>query len=287
MKIVDFSLEQGNKYFATIEGVRFFVGNRVAFDGGKGLMNVIGNAAQKYDRLQFRSRYGVWADFLHPTAMAEGGLYHTLNTYDRARFTFSFLQFAAHVPNGDFVVYFRRILALPQASEYFPDLAIEHDRVVRRTETASVQLESDSSTQGLMDYFNPSREEVEDTEVIQSAKCIHWVQNDPEHRRLQVDVGIANFRNKMAEYAVRYGLDGHADSICLVIADIRHQGRARSPEIVAALRSGDALEELLRIGEPQYHERLAVLRSEIGRLTAEGVLGKRNYSIAKKDFVDA
>src|SRR4029077_13113615 len=156
-----------------IDSSRFFIGSRVAFEGGKGLMNVSGTAAQKYDRTQFQGTHGFWADFIHPTAMAEGALYHTLNTYDRARFTFSFLQFAAHVPNGDFVVYLRRILALPQASEYFPDLAIEHDRVVRRTENGSVQLESDSSTQGLMDYFNPSREEVEDTEVIQSAKCIH------------------------------------------------------------------------------------------------------------------
>src|SRR5262249_1670586 len=109
MKIVSFSLEQGNKYFGKIDGTRFFIGSRVAFEGGKGLMNVSGTSAQKYDRAAFRPTYGFWADFIHPTAMVEGALYHTLNTYDRAHFTFSFLQYAAHVPNGDFVVYLRAL----------------------------------------------------------------------------------------------------------------------------------------------------------------------------------
>ena len=104
MKIVSFSLEQGNKYFGKIDGTRFFIGSRVSFGGSKGLMNLVGTPAQKYNRADFRPVHGFWADFIHPTAMAEGALYHTLNTYDRARFTFSFLQFGAHVPNGDFVV---------------------------------------------------------------------------------------------------------------------------------------------------------------------------------------
>ena len=47
---------------------------------------------------------------MHPTAIAEGALFHTLNTYDRAQFTFSFLQFAAHVLDGDFVAHLRALL---------------------------------------------------------------------------------------------------------------------------------------------------------------------------------
>ena len=35
MKIVEFTLEQGNKYFGKIDGTRFFIGSRVPFDGGK------------------------------------------------------------------------------------------------------------------------------------------------------------------------------------------------------------------------------------------------------------
>lgn len=285
MKVVSFSLEQGNKYYGKIDGARFFIGSRVSYEGGKGLMNVTGTSAHKYDRSVYRESFGFWADFIHPTAMAEGALYHTLNTYDRAYFTFSFLQYAAHVPNGDFVVYLRALLKLPLAKEYFPDLTLQNNRVCRIMDNGVIALESDTSTAPLLDYLNPSLKEVEDTEVIQAAKFVHWAQNDLLHRRTQVEIGIAHFKEKVASYAKQYGLDGADDTICLAIADIRHQGRAKSPVIAAALQSSNPLNELLKIGEPKYHERLVVLRREINALTNNGTFGSLKYSTAKGDFV--
>jgi len=286
MKIVEFTLEQGNKYFGRVDdGERFFIGSRVPFDGGKGLMNIKGTPDQRYNRQEFRGTHGFWADFIHPTAMAEGALYHTLNTYDRARFTFSFLQYAAHVPNGDFVVYFRALLKLPLAVEYFHDLTLKNNRITRVTDNGTTQLESDTSTEGLMDYLNPSRSEVEDTEVVQAAKFVHWAQNDPAHRQTQIDIGISHFKANMVSYANRYDLDGALDSICLVVADIRHQGRAKSPAIVTALNSSKPLESLLAIGESKYPDRIATLRREIKKLTEEGTLGTHVYNLAQRDFV--
>ena len=285
MKIVNFSLEQGNKYFGEIDGSRFFIGSRVPYEGGKGLMNVGGTPAQKYDRAFFRPIHGFWADFIHPTAMAEGALFHTLNTYDRAHFTFTFLQYAAHVPNGDFVVYLRALLKLPLAPEYFPDLILNNNRVCRITDDGILALESDTSTSLLLDYLNPSIREIEDTEVIQAAKFIHWTQNDPSHRETQLEIGIAHFKEKMAKYATQYGLDEADDSVCLVVADIRHQGRAKSVEIMSALQASSPLEALLKIGEPKYHARLLALRREINKLTAEGILGVHKYSTETGDFV--
>ena len=286
MKVVSFCLEQGNKYYGKIDGQRFFIGTRVSYEGNKGLMNVSGAAAQRYDRSTYRPTFGFWADFIHPTATAEGALFHTLNTYDRAHFTFSFLQFAAHVPNGDFVVYLRSLLGLSLAKEYFPDLTLQNGRICRDTDSGLVvPLESDASTSQLLDYLNPSLNEVEDTEVIQAAKFIHWAQNDAQHRQVQIEVGINLFKQKMLSYANRYGLDGVDDTICLVIADIRHQGRAKSPIIELALQSPDPLEALLKIGEPTYHTRLVTLRREIKALIADGTLGKRKYSVGKSDFV--
>lgn len=286
MKIVGFSLEQGNKYFGEIDGEkRFFIGNRVSYEGGKGLMNISGTSEQKYNRNVYRDHFGFWADFIHPTAMAEGALYHTLNTYDSAHFTFSFLQFAAHVPNGDFVVYLRALLKLPLAQEYFPDLTLQNNRVCRVSDGSVVALESDTSTALLLDYLNPSLKELEDTEIIQAAKFVHWAQNDPAHREVQIKIGISKFKEKMASHAKQYSLDGADDTICLVVADIRHQGRARSPEIVAALQSSNPLNELLNIGEPKYHERLVVLRREVKSLINDGTYGIRKYSTANRDFV--
>jgi hypothetical protein len=285
MKIVEFTLEQGNKYFGKIDGTRFFIGNRVPFDGGKGLMNIKGSSAQRYNREEFRGTHGFWADFIHPTAMAEGALYHTLNTYDRARFTFTFLQYAAHVANGDFVVYFRALLQLPLAAEYFPDLRLVNNRISRITDNGTIQLESDTSTAGLMDYLNPSRSQVEDTEVVQAAKFVHWAQNDPLHREAQIDTGIRHFKEKMVGYANRYDLDGALDSICLVIADIRHQGRATSPVIIAALNSSKPLNSLLAIGEQRFPERISTLKREIKKLTEEGTLGTHVYHLEQRNFI--
>lgn len=285
MKIVSFSLDQGNKYFGKIEGSRFFIGSRVSFDGGKGLMNISGTTAQKYDREVYRPTHGFWADFIHPTAMVEGALFHTLNTYDRAHFTFTFLQFAAHVPNGDFVVFLRALLKLPLASEYFPDLTLDNNRICRLTDNGIVPLETDTSTSLLIDYLNPSVNEVEDTEVIQAAKFIHWAQNDPTHRDTQIQAGVTHFKKKMVTYANQYSLNDVDDSICLVIADIRHQGRAKSIDIISALGASNRLEALLKIGEPKYHNRLLGLRREINKLISEGTLGTRKYSTSMKDFV--
>lgn len=284
MKVVSFSLEEGNKYFGRIDGTRFFIGSRVPYQGGKGLVNARGTPAQKYSRAQFRDHHGFWADFIHPTASAEGALFHTLNTYDRACFTFSFLQFAAHVPNGDFVVYLRELLKLPLAAEYFPDLVLAGNRICRVTDLGPAPLESDASTAGLCDYLNPTTKEIEDTEVIQAAKLVHWAQNDPLHRQAQIEVGIAHFRRNMLQYAARYGLDGAAAPLCLVVADIRHQGRARSPAIIAALARPKPLDALLSLGSVLYPERVKVLRREINALTADGTFGKLKYSVAKADF---
>ena len=288
MKLVSFSLEEGNKYFGRVDGgPRFFIGRRVTYKGRKGLLNLSGTDAQRYDPSDFRPSVGIWADFIAPTAAAEGALYHTLNTYDRARFTFAFLQFAAHVPNGDFVKYMRALLGLPLAVEYFPDLVLRDGRICRLLDgdAAPEPLESDASTEGLMDYLNPSSDEVEDTEVIQAAKFVHWAQNDAEHRRVQIESGVANFRAAMVSYAKSYGLDGADDTICLLVADIRHQGRAGSAAIVAALASAKPFEALLQLGEPEYHERVLTLRREIKKAVADGRLGNFKYSLAQKDFV--
>jgi hypothetical protein len=288
MKVVSFSLEQGNKYFGRVDdGPKFLIGSRVSFQGNKGLMNIVGTPAQKYDRLAFQQANGFWADFIHPTAMAEGALYHTLNTYDRARFTFTFLQFAAHVPEGDFVVFLRALLTLPAASEYFPDLALNGQGRVCKVDGAHVTpIESDDSTDLLMDYFNPSSSEVEDTEVIQAARLVHWAQNDQAHRDLQVKVGIDHIKSKMKTYAGRYPmLHGAVPPICAVVMDIHHQGRAKIATVLLALQSANPLAALLEIGAEQYPERIATLTKEIKALTAAGVYGNLRYDATKNDFL--
>jgi len=56
-------------------------------------------------------------------------------------------------------------------------------------------LETNESTAALMDYLNPSDRGVEEIEVIQAAKLIHWVDNAPLHRRVQIEVAVEKLRN--------------------------------------------------------------------------------------------
>ncbi|MCW5869798.1 MAG: hypothetical protein KIS61_21255 [Candidatus Eremiobacteraeota bacterium] len=283
MKNVHFTLKDGRYTGAVDDGPSFFIGSRVTFQGRKGLMNVVGKPGQRYDRAEYRPEFGFWADFITPTANAEGALFHTLNTYDRARFTFSFLQYAAHVPDGDFVRYLHELLKLPLAAEYFPDLVLVNGRVHRDKNGVKTRLEDSSSTEGLMNYLNPGSSAVEDTEVVSSAKFIHWVQNDSDHRHLQVRLGVEHFREKMKAYSRRYKLDGKSEVICLLVADIRHQGRGDSA-ISTALSSANPEANLLKIGAGEYPARIASLKTSIANLRKDNSFGKFIYNQSLGDF---
>jgi len=290
-KFVSISMENG-KFFAKVDnGPKFFVGKKVHFMGMTGLVNAVASADTPiYDPAAYRAAHAFWADFIFPTVKCEsGGIFHCVNTYDRARFTFTFLQYAAHVPNGDFVKFFRRLLALGAGAEYFPDLVIKDGAVCRVTEAGTVKLETPETAEPLMRYLNPSLDEVEEIEAINAAKFIHWCDNDPQHQALQVAVGIEHLREAMKGYAQRYSLDGRSDKVCLVVADIRHQGRGRSSQILSALNTGGndekAFKNLLEIGKELYAGRVATLKAEIGKQATAGIMGKRKYSAQQGDFV--
>jgi hypothetical protein len=153
------------------------------------------------------------------------------------------------------------------------------------TKPSIVRLETSDSTESLMGYLNPSRDVVDEREVITAAKFVHWSLHDPGHRDLQVAFTVDQMQKKIAQYDRRYHLHGVVDTVCLTVADIRHQGRARSSQIIEALESQNALENLLQIGEDGFPERLRTLRAAIVAGQEEGVLGTRRYDSATREFV--
>ena len=282
---------EGSNWFAQLDlGSRFFVGRRVRYLGRFGLTNIYTRNGPVYRPQDYESEFNHWAWMLYPTTLAESkGYFNCINTYDRARFTFGFYQMAAHTPNSNFVVLLRHLLELEGARYYFPELLVESGQIVRVVGEEHVPLETPETTQGLMDYLNPSESEVEVVEVIQSAKFIHWATNDKEHQRVQVEVAAQKLKDGMRSYARRYDLDGMLDSICLMVADIRHQGRAKSSEIIEALHTGGdeqrVLAQLLEIGAHSYPERIQTLKTQIRKLTRDGVLGRRRYNAQRNEFI--
>jgi hypothetical protein len=155
---------------------KFIIGYSTLYQGNVGLYNTKPGTTPAYHPSSFENQFDFWANFIFPTAKAESnGLYHCLNTYDRARFTFSFMQYAAHVPNGDFVIFFKKLLQTPEAANYFPKLTLQNNRIHYRNSNGTLsQLESDTSTEALMNYLNPSLNEIETQEKICSARFVHW-----------------------------------------------------------------------------------------------------------------
>jgi hypothetical protein len=270
---------------------KFLFAYRTMYDGNVGLYNTQINAATVYKPSDYLSAFGFWANFIFPTAMAESqGSFNCLNTYDRAKFTFSFMQYAAHVPNGDFVKFFKKLLALPNATDYFPKLILKDSRIFYKNNNGTLsKMEDDLSTQALMDYFNPSLKEVENQELICSARMVHWATNDPNHRRIQVETAIDHFKNNMVEYDKRFKLNGVPAKICQMICDIRHQGRGMNDRIANALNTNGnynlAFANLCTIGAANYSQRINTVRATINKMLVDGTFNKK-YDSASNSFVD-
>jgi len=280
-------------YYAQLTGStqqRFTVGSRTSYLTNIGLMNTAVTMGQVYDPADYISDFGFWAYFIYPTAMAESkGSYTCLNTYDKAKFTYSFMQYGAHIPNGDFVKFFRKLLALPNATDYFPKLVLKSSRIFYKDNTGTLkQLESDASTQALMDYLNPTLQEVETQELICSARMVHWASNDPAHRKIQVETGIQHFKNNMVEYNRLFKLNGVPAKVCQVICDIRHQGRGMNTEISKALNTNGnyelAFANLCTIGASKYITRITTVQNTINSLLTAGRFNTK-YDSATNSFV--
>lgn len=279
-------IRDGRAYWAAADGgARFFVGRHVNYEGRVGLYNVFAGsplARLDYDPQNYADRFGVWAHFINPTAGCEGRNFLTLNSYDRAAFTFGFGQFAAHVPDGDFVRWLRAMLALPEAQVYFPDLAVIGGHIHLNGDQP---LESAASTDGLMRYFNPSPDAVDDVEVGGAARFIHWTANHRPARLAQIGQMIESFRGYVERAGRRSLIEGRSAAQCCVIADLLHHGRGGRTvwaSIGAALASSDPFDRLIAIGAPQWSERKATLRRLI---LADPQMQARHWSMATGDFV--
>jgi len=277
----DYSCEADN-------GPKYFVGRSVTYEGNVGLYNIFGGTnLQKlnFDPANYQTEFGFWADFIDPTAECEGRNFLTLNSYDRAAFTFGFGQFAAHVANGDFVKYFRAMLQRPEAAGYFPELRVRSGRIERFDGPAPAPLETATSTAALMKYLNPTLSAVEQDEVLAAARLIHWTANHRPARLAQIAEMIATYKGFMRTADTRGLIDGRPAAQCCVIADILHHGRGGTTawtKIKTAVNSANPFDSLIAIGAAKWNGRKATLRSKI---LASPKLAARKWSRAAGDFV--
>ncbi|WP_287128455.1 hypothetical protein [Candidatus Cyanaurora vandensis] len=291
----------GSSFFAQVNGsTQFFVGKRVSFRPRPGvtlfgLRNIESSGAVRYQPEDWVEKFGFWAFFILPITKVEsaGGLFHCLNTYDRARFTIGFLQYAAHVANGDFVKFFRKVLSTPLGQSYFPDLTLVGGIIhqIVNGNTVSLEVPNSKGELGqLMAYLNPSLDRVDDVEVVQAAKFVHLIDQHKAIQELQVSCGVDHIKTALKLYDSKLALDGVSDRVCLVIVDIFHQGRSKFATVREILNDfvGDkdgAYDRLIRIGAANFSERVNGLDGAIKSLVAQGKLGGKTYSKSQGEFV--
>ena len=275
------------QYAAVNDEPRFFLGTDVSYGDLRGLMNSANPPGPRYAAEDYEAAHADWAWYLLPTITCESNRSFTcLNTYDRAAVTFGHGQFAAHTAEDNFVVVFRQALALAPAAAYFPDLTVKGGRIQLITESGALEpLENGKDTQGLMDYFNSSPDSVDRVESERCARLVHWCASDPAFRHLLVSYFVTQQRAKLNIHARKLPLEGLTDKLCITVLDILHQGRATYVQITAALGKADPFDALLSLGAEKYRERVATLRLEIQKLEARGIVGKKVFSKAAKDFV--
>lgn len=275
----------------------FLVGRTVNFKDQDGAHRGIdqGGLTKKipqlyYDRHTAAKDLGLWAHFIWPTVMAEGGGHHlTINTYDRARFTFGFYQLAAHTPSDNLILLFRALLQLPKAADYFPDLFLNNGKVFRRDGTDTYSLEEvtkvhrpnnkvEDQLVAFMSYLNPDTANAGTEEVLNAAKLMHWLVHDPAAVKASTEVAFSIMSRKIKKAISAFGLTGKDPRLAIWISDIRHQGRGKDSVIQAALAEPtlDAqLEALYQVGSasPDYDGRRTTVRDNIAVLDTEGVFG--------------
>ncbi|TSD86343.1 hypothetical protein FFK22_022905 [Mycobacterium sp. KBS0706] len=289
---IHFDIVRDGRHFSARadDGEAFAIASKVRFGGERfGLSNDRGffgsEEARKvlYVAKDFEAVHPFWCDFIEPTAICEGQSFISLNTFDRARFTFGFGQFAAHVPDGDFIRWFRDMLQRPEVEDYFPNLEVQAGRIVKVEEARVIPMEDAGSTEPLQLFLNPTLDDVEDAEVIAAAKLIHWTGHHPDVRLLQVQHMINTARRLVKEADRRLGLDGRGADLCCIVMDVRHQGRARFDELQAALGARKPFEALLEVGGDGEPQRVQNLKAALE--TRRAKLKTRTWSRAAGDFV--
>jgi hypothetical protein len=245
----------------------------------------------KYNPADYVEVIDHWAHLLDATAECESqGFMNLINTYDRAKFTFGFYQLAAHTPDDNLVLLFRELMALQRAVAYFPELKLVNGRVHRMDENGSatdLERSFDGQLQLFMNYLNPRRKLIDEQEILHAARLMHWTANDALCRGAQVRVSAEILQHKMSRrYHRWYDLHGRSDTICTIIADIHHNGRASRQTVAAALAATNKEKALLSVNDNKHQARNGRLAGKIKAMKTAGTLGAKVYDAAANEFVD-
>ncbi|MCC8361894.1 hypothetical protein LK996_02190 [Lysobacter sp. A6] len=288
------------QWLATIDrGAEYLVGTAAKYGTRKGLSKSTGT--KRYAPADHADRIGAEvADLLGIIALGESNLtFDCINSYDRAAFTFGFFQLAAHTPNDNLILLFRKLVADHAGfRKQFPELAVKDGRLWRTLPGGALfNLErpvprfdgaDEHNLKDFMAWLNPDPAKVDDVELDRAARMVWLANNDDAFNAIQVDVARHITMSKLREYYDRkLELDGVNGLVCAAICDILHQGRgtfrAMKPIVHGNASVADKCKALSRIGEADYPQRCKTLRLALQR-AKDGALAKSVFERASGVF---
>lgn len=270
---------QGDDWLASADGKKpFYIGTSVKFGRFTGIYQPssklkdlpVGKYASDVWSQKLGNR-GPWAYFLEPTIVGESQRYLCrVNTYDGAGLTFGPLQFASHTPRDNLILLFRELLGTAEGQRWFPDLVIAGGKVARRTASGPVSLENVAPNGRLadfMDYLNPDATTVSEAEAISAGRLMGWMAESEDSIRIQFDLAIRVFTERINRLGSRYGVDLANQSMANLIwvADIRHHGRGTYQQMKSALQSAKPGDALAAIGasDARWRDRIKAVKATI------------------------
>ena len=278
-------------YYAKLPGVaEYYVGRNTKFESYRGLFQPSSKlGGPRFEIADYKGEYETVAGMLGVISTGESrGYFNRVNTYDRAALTFGFFQLAAHTPNDNLILLFRRAAAECSAFQaMFPDLTVVDGALHRSLGTHTVNLEkqyprpghpNEMNLQDFMTYLNPDGAAIDDRELSVSARLVHLANTDEGFNRLQVNIAAHITMGKLRRaYSVWYSLNEVSDLICTAIADIHHQGRGTKTQVRAALASASTVQgkvsALCKVGESIDAQRCATLKQALAKAAADQHLG--------------
>jgi peptidoglycan hydrolase-like protein with peptidoglycan-binding domain len=275
--------QEGKCWLGEIEAERFTIGTATRFtSGGRTRIGLYQSPADianltggRYDPADYRGKFGGLADLICPTAAAESGLmFNRVNTYDRAAFTFGFMQLAAHTPRDNLVLLLKVLLTQKGAENYLPELRLQGGLI--RDATGRNLEEPDLSTKELtrlMRFFKPDYNRVTESEASAAGRLMHWTASSAEARDAQVETAVNIFRQRWMYFSRKYDVDLRTlpakvrAPVFVWAMDIRHQGRGTYASMAAAIKSSNPAASLSAIGADQAGpHRISTVQSRIAAL---------------------
>lgn len=284
---IEVSEDAEHNWTARAYNGHFYVGTSTRWSSYRGLYQSPSKLGTllggEYDAADWENRLGdrgAWAWFLLPTIIGEsGGKWGRINTYDGAGLTFGPLQFASHTPNDNLILLFRRLLGLPEAGKWFPDLLLKNGQVHRKRPNGEDSLEDDiegGRLVGFMEYLNPDSRSVGPTETMNCARLMAWSNESESFRLAELDLGIQRFLRRINRLKTTYGvpLQNHSMYRALWVGDILHHGRSTYPKLRSIFNSAnpDAGLEAVGANDPRWAERVKTVKTQIHALKQAGRL---------------